>query len=295
MKDANNNPTLSSKDRIVSLSLQPKFDLNRTQNILSIEARYTKNGITNTLRADTNISLTRVGTTGATGATGKPGIDGKVYVTEIQGGSPTVVYNGNGEIPMPSTLNEFVLMFSEDGNDAMASKIATVEWTLPPATECILNFSGTTASTIRTIKPIGDTSLTNPHKVILTASGNWNGSQVNNYLSAKFQYASITLRETYPVSVAKNGEQPYTLTLISSNGLLFKDGVINIDIKAELRKGTTLVDPMTIQSAFKWKKTNALGQDVAFVPNYVNSQKHIIRLSSSDVDEKATFRCEIDL
>lgn len=55
------------------------------------------------------------------------------------------------------------------------------------------------------------------------------------------------------------GKSPYNVVLISSNGLLFKNGVLSTAIQAVVFKGDEDVTDLLDANQFKWKKTNGDG------------------------------------
>ena len=393
----------TTKNKVLNLGVVNRFDINKNQNSILLEVRYTSNGITNTLRDYANIAITKVGSNGADGAAGKPGEDGSVYVYEIQGGNSTINYDGMSSNPHPKTLNEFVLMFSKNGDASLAKEIHSVQWELPSKSNCCLSFAGQDPG-VRRITTLQDLngSSNNPHKVVLVADDTWTEEKFNNYLSVKFTYNNLTFRETYPISVSKNGatgytisvipntftfnagennivlenreilinfdvkdgsgvevpyiiesfstpsgvqitrtengksvlftiinditmpkegtvdfvlkidskryyqsfafsrvldgNSPYIITLMSTNGLTFKRGDIQTQIIANFTKGIETVNPLTLQDNISWVKKDKTGvEEVGWVPNYVDGQKHIINISPYDILEKATFECRLDL
>jgi hypothetical protein len=83
---------------------------------------------------------------------------------------------------------------------------------------------------------------------------------------------------------------------MSTNGLTFKRGDIQTQIIANFTKGIETVNPSTLQDNISWVKKDKTGvEEVGWVPNYVDGQKHIINISPYDILEKATFECRLDL
>ena len=83
---------------------------------------------------------------------------------------------------------------------------------------------------------------------------------------------------------------------MSTNGLVFKRGDIQTQIIASFTKGMETINPSTLQDNISWIKKDRAGvEEAGWVPNYVNGQKHIINIGHSDILEKATFECRLDL
>lgn len=244
----------TSTDKVLFLNLEKSFSLTKGNNTLTIDVEHAENGIVTTTREVVNISITKVGNNGADGSAGKPGIDGKTYVYEIQGGTPTVIYDKNGLNPNPSKLNEFYLMFSEDGNNALAKEVDQVRWGLETSRTSALSFEGTSSRYVVTKKTEGSE---NPHKVTLVPDATWVNDKYNNFLSAEITYKGMIFREYYPVAITKNGSDGamgYTVTTLPSN-VVFKfdeDGVVtgNRDfiINFKINDGAGTPIDFTVQS-----------------------------------------------
>ena len=102
--------------------------------------------------------------------------------------------------------------------------------------------------------------------------------------------------QSFAFSRVLDGNSPYIITLMSTNGLTFKRGDIQTQIIANFTKGIETVNPLTLQDNISWVKKDKTGvEEVGWVPNYVDGQKHIINISPYDILEKATFECRLDL
>jgi phage minor structural protein len=87
----------------------------------------------------------------------------------------------------------------------------------------------------------------------------------------------------------------YKVELLSSNGIAFKNGIIDTEITAIVYKGKENITDTLPKTAFIWTKTDKDGFfDVAWNYDHVGIGK-TISVSSYDLFEKANFKCEIDL
>ncbi len=198
--------TQSTTNAVLNLGVLNKFDFSKNQNTISLEVEYTKNGLTSILKDFTNIAITKVGQNGADGAAGTIGQDGKTYVYELQGGSKTIIYDKNGQNPKPKKLPPIELMFSIDGDTEIANEVDRVEWDIQGANESVLGFADKEKS-VRRITTSTDLNgqSDNPHIISLVADDEWRDDKFNNIVSAKITYKGKVFRETFPISVVKNG------------------------------------------------------------------------------------------
>ena len=91
----------------------------------------------------------------------------------------------------------------------------------------------------------------------------------------------------------EEGESPYNVILMSSNGLLFKNGVVSTVIRAVVFKGDKDVTDLLDANQFKWKKINDDGTpDEAWNALHAGGVKSII-IGTDDVNKRATFSCDI--
>ena len=89
------------------------------------------------------------------------------------------------------------------------------------------------------------------------------------------------------------GKSPYNVVLISSNGLLFKNGVLSTAIQAVVFKGDEDVTDLLDANQFKWKKTNGDGTpDEAWNALHAGGVKSVT-IGTDDVNKRATFSCDI--
>jgi hypothetical protein len=87
----------------------------------------------------------------------------------------------------------------------------------------------------------------------------------------------------------------YKTELYSSNGLVFKNGVINTVFTAKVYKGKTEITDTLPNSAFMWKKRDKNGNlDTAWNTAHSGVGKQIT-VTGADVYILATFECHIDI
>lgn len=203
------NPTTQFRettDTQLTLGLKSNFNISQSDNYIILEVRFSEGGVESTARETINISISKLGETGATGA----GTDGKTYVYEIQGGTPTLYYPGTGILPeLERVLNPFYLTFYEDGND-VTKNVEMVKWTIP--SNSLLAFRGSAQKYQITM---GNPNLgENPHTVVLEANANWDSTKLNNYLKAEITYNGKTAYvELYPIAVSRGGSDALKIEL----------------------------------------------------------------------------------
>lgn len=85
----------------------------------------------------------------------------------------------------------------------------------------------------------------------------------------------------------------YKVDIISSNGLVFKNGVVSTTLIARVYKNSEDVTDTINSARFKWTKTKADGTpDTAWNTSYVGGHKQVT-LTSEDIFQRASFKCEI--
>ena len=92
----------------------------------------------------------------------------------------------------------------------------------------------------------------------------------------------------------KYENQPYIMTLESSMGNVFKDGIINTDLRANLTKAG--IDQTSMVDYFIWERVSAYQDklsktDDAWNDEALASRGNIKNVSADDVDLEATFTC----
>ena len=113
------------------------------------------------------------------------------------------------------------------------------------------------------------------------------------------RYKTTTLTKVAKIAKVKqgtpgeDGESPYNVELISSNGLIFKNGVISTIIHAIVFKGNENITDLLDANQFRWTKTNADGSpDLIWNAMHAGGTKSII-IETNDVNKRATFSCDI--
>lgn len=91
----------------------------------------------------------------------------------------------------------------------------------------------------------------------------------------------------------EDGQSPYDVDIISTNGLLFKNGVIQTTLTAVVYRGDENVTEQLDANQFKWTKINADGSlDKTWNDIYAGGTKSIT-VTSEDIYRRATFNCDI--
>lgn len=92
---------------------------------------------------------------------------------------------------------------------------------------------------------------------------------------------------------AKAGTEPYTVTIFSTNGNMFKNGITQTELYAKVYKGSLEVTDQLDSSKFKWTRvSNNEVSDIAWANNHLAGSKTIV-VTEEDVFERATFNCTI--
>jgi phage minor structural protein len=86
----------------------------------------------------------------------------------------------------------------------------------------------------------------------------------------------------------------YKVELSSSNGLIFKNGVISSTISAKVYKGKEDITDKLQDSAFVWQKFDKDGKlDTTWTAAHTGVGSNVV-VSSNDISTKATFWCDVD-
>ena len=229
----------TTTNRVLNLGVEEKFDYAKNDNTIELEVKHTVNGVINTTKQFLTLAVSKMGQNGADGAAGHNGLDGKTYVYQILGGSPTIIYDKSGRNPSPRELSPFELMFSVDGDNTLAREVETVEWTLKGERESLVSFFGKEKK-VRSVttkrSEVGNGE--NPHIVRLIADEEYVQEKYNNILSARITYKEKTFRETFPISVVRNGTDGlYGLTISTSPSSY----IINTDSSGEVQEDISLL------------------------------------------------------
>lgn len=87
----------------------------------------------------------------------------------------------------------------------------------------------------------------------------------------------------------------YRVDITSTNGLIFKNNIINTRIYATVFKSEEDITSQIPDSNFKWKKVNSDGTDDTSWNAVHNGVGRYVDITSEDIYQKATFSCEIDV
>ena len=90
-----------------------------------------------------------------------------------------------------------------------------------------------------------------------------------------------------------DGVSPYRVEILSENGLIFKNGVVQTTLSAVVYKGADNITDALDANRFRWKKINYDGTpDTVWNSIHAGGTK-TITITSDDVYKRATFNCEI--
>jgi phage minor structural protein len=95
------------------------------------------------------------------------------------------------------------------------------------------------------------------------------------------------------VTNVNDGEDSWKVEVISTNGFVFKKGVISTVLKAKVYKGGTDVTDIIDESKFRWTRvSDDSAADKIWNDKYFGGRK-TITITTEDVKNRATFFCEI--
>ncbi|MEH7117218.1 phage tail spike protein [Neobacillus vireti] len=90
-------------------------------------------------------------------------------------------------------------------------------------------------------------------------------------------------------------EYTYKVEILSSNGLIFKNGKVSTVLTANVYRNKENITDWLKPEAFKWKKVDSQGnEDTVWGAANAGAGKSVI-VSDKDVDSKATFTCDVDV
>ena len=102
----------------------------------------------------------------------------------------------------------------------------------------------------------------------------------------------LTYEKWFSVSKIRRGEDAYRIEIVSSNGNLFKNGIINTVLSAKLYKGDEDITAVTGMQYFIWTRTSADPTgDSLWNQNHAAGAKSI-SITDADVQVRATFNCQ---
>ena len=94
--------------------------------------------------------------------------------------------------------------------------------------------------------------------------------------------------------VAGVSDIAWKINIISTNGMVFKNSVLNTVLKAIVYKGKNNVTDQIDASRFTWKRVSKYEEDDIKWNETKGKGVKEITLSTSDVYQRATFICEIE-
>ena len=104
--------------------------------------------------------------------------------------------------------------------------------------------------------------------------------------------SGLTYEKWFSVSKIRRGEDAYRIEIVSSNGNLFKNGVIDTVLSAKLYKGDEDITTATGMQYFIWTRTSAdPAGDSLWNQNHAAGKKSIT-ITDADVQVRATFNCQ---
>ncbi|WP_017416762.1 phage tail spike protein [Clostridium tunisiense] len=104
---------------------------------------------------------------------------------------------------------------------------------------------------------------------------------------------SISLTVSSKVMEKIEEIKPYTVDIISTNGIVFKNGVINTKLIARVYKGREDITDTIDANKFRWTRvSNDIEADKLWNASHFGGTKEIT-ITKNDVYTRATFNCEI--
>lgn len=105
-------------------------------------------------------------------------------------------------------------------------------------------------------------------------------------------YNGLEYSDNFTITKVYDGEDSYTIYIESSNGLMFKNGIISTMLKAVVYKAGEDISHTIPNNSFTWKRvSNNASEDLIW-----NSMEHkgmFLEITGNDVTGKAIFDCEV--
>ena len=115
---------------------------------------------------------------------------------------------------------------------------------------------------------------------------------VESYSDAEFSNL-LDNQSIMVVSEGKDGEDAYHTEIMSVNGNMFKNGVIDTWLYANVYKGSENITSQINANQFRWKRTsNDPASDALWNDKYSSGVKEI-KITTEDIYKQATFTCDI--
>jgi hypothetical protein len=94
------------------------------------------------------------------------------------------------------------------------------------------------------------------------------------------------------VSEGEDGISPIQVSVLSINGSMFHNGMINTTLIAKVYQGSVDITDTLNQNCFRWVRTSADSEsDTAWNLLHANFGSNVLNISGSDVFIKAVFNC----
>lgn len=111
-------------------------------------------------------------------------------------------------------------------------------------------------------------------------------------IGLKQDYWNSAMEEAKKAQEAVSGVSVYKVEINSTNGTVFKDGVLATSLIAKVYKGSADITDTLLPIAFTWTKTDPDGtEDIAWGNAFKGAGKSI---AVSEAQDKATFTCSVD-
>lgn len=146
------------------------------------------------------------------------------------------------------------------------------------------------------------TGINGPYETAMTMDGHIAGSFISAYsidvnqVKANFgQNLDLSSNTSIKLAVSEKIEEikPYTVEIFSTNGLVFKNGVINTKLIAKVYKGREDITDSIDANKFRWTRVSndSVGDNTWNTSHFGGTKE--ITITSDDVNVRATFNCEI--
>lgn len=198
------------------------------------------------------------------------------------------------------TLIEDVSVVTEAGTIKLKDAYSSIEQKVGSVTTRVGNLESTLPNTVTSVDvmyALGDSSSIPPITGWYTEAPEWaEGKFMWSKTVTVYVNGHTTTSDPTCLTGAKGDEGvAYRVEIISSNGSIFKNGVINTILSAVVySNGENITDKLNAAS-FKWIKTNSDGTlDDAWNTEHAGGTKTII-ITPNDVYVRSSFRCDIDV
>lgn len=105
-------------------------------------------------------------------------------------------------------------------------------------------------------------------------------------------YSGKEFSDTFTITKMYDGADSYTIFIDSSNGCMFKNGVISTTLKAIVYKAGTDISHLIPDNSFTWKRVSKnVTEDGIW--NSMEHKGRLLEITGDDVTGKAIFDCEV--